>query len=261
MPNLDDYQLTTVFAASLIVIFAASELGRLLGLRAVGRGGGDVSTLEGATLGLLALMIGFTFAMALARFDARRDAVVNEANAIGTTALRSRLLPAQYRTEALKDLQEYVQLRLDLTRSEPTADRLRAVVVRSNELQERLWQNTMALAAKDAGIVPTGVFVQALNQMIDEQGKRLEAVHSRVPNIVFLTLYGVAVVAFIFVGYANGLETRRLRLPVYLMGAIVAAVILLIQDLDRPAAGFISVSQQPMIDVAASIKGYGDQAP
>jgi hypothetical protein len=70
--------------------------------------------------------------------------------------------------------------------------------------------------------------------MIDEQGKRLEAVHGRVANIV---LYGVAIVAFVFLGYANGLEERRLRLPVYLMGAIVAAVILLIQDLDRPAAG------------------------
>jgi hypothetical protein len=80
------------------------------------------------------------------------------------------------------------------------------------------------------------------NQMIDEQGKRLEAVYSRVPNIVFLTLYGVAIVAFVFVGHANGLEARRLRFPVYLMGAIVAAVILLIQDLDRPVAGFISVS-------------------
>jgi hypothetical protein len=258
MPNLDDYQLTTIFLVSLAVIFAASEIGRLLGLRAVGRGGGDVSTLEGATLGLLALMIGFTFAMALSRFDARREAVVNEANAIGTTALRARLLPAPYKAEALTTLQEYVKLRVDLTRSGPTPERLRAVVVRSNQLQEKLWQNTIAVAAKDTGIVPTGVFIQALNQMIDEQGKRLEAVHSRVPNIVFLTLYGVAVVAFIFVGYANGLETRRLRLPVYLMGAIVAAVILLIQDLDRPAAGFIGVSQQPMIDTATSIAGYLD---
>ncbi len=254
--NLDEYQLTTIFVASLVAIFGASEIGRLLGARAVGRGGGDVSTLEGATLGLLALMIGFTFAMALARFDARRDAVVNEANAIGTAALRARLLPAPHGAEAMKSLREYVQLRVDLARSEPTPERLRAVVVRSNEIQEALWRNTMALAAKDTGLVPTGVFIQALNQMIDEQGKRLEAVHSRVPNIVFLTLYGVAIVAFIFVGYANGLEARRLRFPVYLMGAIVAAVILLIQDLDRPAAGFISVNQQPMIDTAASIAAY-----
>jgi hypothetical protein len=254
--NLEDYQLTTIFVASLVAIFGASETGRVLGTRAVGRGGGDVSTLEGATLGLLALMIGFTFAMALSRFDARRDAVVSEANAIGTAALRARLLPAPHAAEALKSLREYVQLRVDLAQSGPTPERLKAALARSNEIQEALWRNTMALVAKDTGLVPTGLFIQSLNEMIDEQGKRLEAVHSRVPNVVFLTLYGTSIVAFIFAGYANGLEARRLRLPVYLMGVIVAAVVMLIQDLDRPTTGFIRVSQQPMIDAAASIASY-----
>ena len=62
-------------------------------MRGDGRGGANISMLENAALGLLALMIGFTFAMALSRFDARRDAVLKEANSIGTTALRARLLP------------------------------------------------------------------------------------------------------------------------------------------------------------------------
>lgn len=90
--DLNDYSLLTIFPVSIVVLVAATEAGRVLGVRAAGRGGHDVSTLEAATLGLLALMIGFTFAMALERFDARRAAVVNEANAIGTTALRARLL-------------------------------------------------------------------------------------------------------------------------------------------------------------------------
>ena len=71
------------------------------GTRCGGRGGDNFSTLESATLGLLVLIIGFTFAMALSRFEARRDAIVNEANAIGTTALRARLLPQPHRTETL----------------------------------------------------------------------------------------------------------------------------------------------------------------
>ena len=108
--NLEDYQLPTIFVVSTIAILGTSEIGRRLGIRAVGRGGGDVSTLEGAVLGLLALMIGFSFAIALSRFEARREAVLNEANAIGTTALRARLLPAPYDAEALKSLREYVQL-------------------------------------------------------------------------------------------------------------------------------------------------------
>jgi hypothetical protein len=80
-----------------------------------------------------------------------------------------------------------------------------------------------------------------------------------------LALYGVAVVAIGFSGYASGAEERRWRLPVYIMSVMVAAVILLIQDIDRPSAGFVSVSQQPMVDTAAALESYSaefeDTAP
>ena len=256
MVELDNHGLLTLFAVVLIAIFSAGESGRLRGRRAVGRGGGDVSTLEGSTLGLLALMIGFTFAMALARFEVRRDAIVTEANAIGTTALRARLLPEPNRSEALKLLKEYAQVRLEVTQSVLDASALNAAIVRSNQIHEKLWQNTIAVAARDPAPVPTGVFIQSLNEMIDSHAKRLAAFHNRVPDIVFLALYGVAIVAFALVGYANGLEKRRVRLPTYLTGAIVASVILLVQDLDRPTSGFISVSQQPMVDVIESMASY-----
>ena len=124
---------------SIVFLVAASEAGRLLGVRAAGRGGDDVSTLEAAILGLLALMIGFTFAMALTRFDARRAAVVNEANAIGTTALRARLLPAPHNVETNKLLQEYVRTRLDITQRVPSTTEFNAAIARSNEIKQRLW--------------------------------------------------------------------------------------------------------------------------
>jgi Na+/glutamate symporter len=66
-------------------------------------------------------------------------------------------------------------------------------------------------------------------------------------------------VAFLFAGYANGLQARRVRLPIYVMAVFVSTVILLIQDLDRPNTGFIIISQQPMIDTAASIEAYANR--
>jgi hypothetical protein len=84
--------------------------------------------LASAALGLLALMIGFTFAMALSRFEARRDAVLKEANAIGTTALRARLLPETQRREVLTLLQDYVKVRLDVTRRPATGPELASAV-------------------------------------------------------------------------------------------------------------------------------------
>ncbi len=256
--DLSEYPLLPIFLISTSLILAFGELGRWLGARVAVRGAESVSTLESAILGLLALMIGFTFAMALSRFEARRDAVLIEANAIGTTALRARLLPAPHNGQSLKLLRDYVQLRLDLAQRPANRQDLDAMISRSNTIQEALWQQVKAVATKDNGMVPTGVFIQSLNEMIDNQAKRLAALHNRLPPIILNALYAVAAIAVGFAGYANGLEAKHRRLPVYLTGILVAAMILLIQDLDRPGAGFIKVSQQPMIDTAASLAGIAE---
>jgi hypothetical protein len=209
-------------------------------------------------LGLLALIIGFTFSMALSRFEARRVAVLNEANAIGTTALRARLLPESHRTDILKLLKEYVQIRVDFVQSGRSMAELRTVANRSNVIQEALWQHAKAIVAKDNSMVPTGLFIQTLNEMIDDQEKRLAAFRSRVPNVVLLGLFGIAAIAGGFAGYASGLDPKRNRPPVYIMGFLVSAVILLIFDLDRPSSGFITNDQQSMIDAATSIGAFPD---
>jgi len=258
MIELNDYPLTLVFVISLALILAASEIGHRLGLRAGDTGGANIATLEASMLGLLALMISFTFAMALTRFEARRDAVLSEANSIGTTALRARLLPPPHNVESLTLLRQYVKVRLDVTRRVPTTLEMNAAIARSNALQEALWQQAAAVAAKSNAMIPTGFFIQTLNEMIDNHEKRLTAGRNRVPNIALLALYAIAVVAIAFTGYAGAMEARRWRPAVYITGALTAAMILLIQDLDRPGAGFVTVSQQPMIDVAASLASYSD---
>ncbi len=256
--NFADYPLWLIFVVSLVAVIAAVEIGRWFGLLAGSRGREDFSAVEGAILGLLALMIGFTFAMALSRFDARRDAVLNEANAIGTTALRARLLPAPHNTECLKLLREYAQIRLDITRRAPTPAQMAAALSRSNAIQEALWQQVKAVAAKDNAMVPTGLFIQTLNEMIDDQQKRVTALVNRVPGIALTALYGLTIVASAFAGYIAGLDSLRSRLPIYVIGALACAMILLILDLDSPGAGFIRVSQQPMLDTAASIANFAE---
>ena len=89
MFDLSNYPLAVIFFIGLAAILIVSEIGWQLGIRAKGEAGSNF----GNMLGLLALMLAFTFSMALTRFEARRDALLNEANAIGTTALRARLLP------------------------------------------------------------------------------------------------------------------------------------------------------------------------
>src|SRR5436305_941256 len=149
MIDLYGYSLLTIFMVGLLFILAASEIGWQCGSRDKQHGGSNISTLESAVLGLLALIIGFTFAMALSRFEARRDAVLNEANSIGTTALRARLLAEPYRTESLKLLREYAQIRIDYLPTGKSFAELPAVIGRSNTIQELLWQQVKELSAKN----------------------------------------------------------------------------------------------------------------
>ena len=258
MFDLSSYAPPTIFFMGLASILLAGELGWRLGTRMKDGTAGNISTLESAMLGLLALMLAFTFSMALARFEARRDALLNEANAIGATALRARLLPDPHKSETLKLLREYVQIRLDIVRRDTSLAESKPIIDRSNAIQEALWQQAMASASKDRGLIPTGLFIQSLNEMIGNQGKRLSALRNRVPNSVLITLLAIACAASAFAGYASAVENQHTRIPVCIMGLLVAAVIFLIVDLDRPSAGFIRNNQQPMVDVAAIIASFAD---
>jgi hypothetical protein len=258
MPDMTNYPLTIIFVASIAAFFVAIESGHHIGSKV--EEGANVLTLEAAALGLLALMIGFTFSMALNRFEARRDALVSEANAIGTAALRARLLPTPHGEESLKLFRDYVRIRISFAVREPTSEESVAALRRSKEIQEALWRQAQAASAKDNGMVPTGLYIQALNETFDNQQKRLTILRNRVPNIVFVGLYFLAVAALWLAGYASAIDRRRWRLPTYLAGALVAGVILLIQDLDRPSGGFITVSQEPMTDTAQALEGYLSQS-
>ena len=134
-----------------------------------------------------------------------------------------------------------------------------AALRRSKDTQEALWRQAQAASAKDNAMVPTGLYIQALNETFDAQQKRLTILRNCVPNIVFVGLYSVAVAALWLTGYASAIDRRRWRLPVYLASLLVAGVILLIQDLDRPSGGFIAVSEQPMTDTAQALAGYSSQ--
>jgi len=241
-----------VFVLSLAVILGAGEVGRGIASARGPENGSNIFTLEAAVFGLLALLISFTFSMALGRFEERRSTVLLEANSIETTALRARLLPPPHAHESLDLLRAYTRLRTDLIGRRPTAAEFDANLARSNDIQEKLWQETKAVVALDPGMVPTGLFIQTLNEMIDDQEKRLTAARNRVPPVVFFGLYAITVVAMTFAGYATG-HGRGTRVPMYVIGTLSAAVILLIMDLDHPMAGLISVNQQPMLDTAASL--------
>ncbi len=237
----------------------AAEAGFRLGRRrhepADERTKGHLGSLQGALLGLLALMLGFTFAMAMGRFDARKSLVLDEANAIGTTALRARLLPEAQRGEILPLLRSYVDARLAFYDVGIDPVRLEETYSTAARLQEQLWQVAVRLAQEDPRSVPAGLFVSSLNETIDLSEKRRQALDNHVPEPVLVVVIGLAAVALGFVGHACGLDGPRRFASTALVSLLIALVILVILDLDRPRRGVIRVSQASMIRLKHSLAG------
>lgn len=215
-----------------------------------------VGAIVASILGLVALVLGFTFSLAASRFDARRMAVLDEANAIGTTYLRARLLPEPERSDTERMLREYVDVRIRGVKDGDTAE----AIARSEALHESLWEAARSAAEKNQASIMTGVFIQSLNDVIDMHAKRMMALHSRIPFVIWIGLFGLAMLGLAAVGYQAGLSASRRSPAMWGLLLAFATVLLLIVDLDRGQEGLLRVSQQSMIDLQRSMQP-ASQAP
>jgi hypothetical protein len=180
------------------------------------------------------------------RFDLRRQALLDEANAIGTTYLRTAMLPEPQRAPVRRLLRDYVDARLTAA----AGTNVEAALRQSEQIHATLWNAAVAAAAQDPRSVPTGLFVQSLNELIDLHAKRVFAsLRNRMPLTFWVALFSVALLAFLAMGYHEGLTTATRSPAVAVVTLTFAVVLWLIVDLDRPDEGFLRVSQAPMIDV------------
>ena len=213
-----------------------------------------VGAVVGATLGLLAFLLAFTFGMAASRYDTRKQLVLQEANAIGTTYLRADFLPEPQRSDIREVLRQYAALRTQGV----TVLMTPAVMAQSSALHDRLWADAVVVGTQSPNSIVGGLFIQSLNEMIDLDESRVTAGRSRIPDTIWLTLYAMTVLTMAAIGYQFGLTGEHSWPVTILLAMVFTAVILLIADLDRPQAGLLRVSQQPIIDL---INKIGAPAP
>jgi hypothetical protein len=247
-----------IAAALLTMLFAAMATGARIGLKrqpsADEHYRQHVSTLLGSILGLLALLLGFSFSMALQRYEGRSDAVVDEANAIGTTWLRAQLLPAAVQGQVRDALRDYVELRVDAGRISLDREESRqAVLVRSTALLDRLWILTGQAVAIDPGPATSGLFIQTLNDTIDSFGRRDALLNRHVPELVLFLLHGAVLMTGGLLGYSCGIAGHRPSAAAFVFGLLVVAVVFVITDIDRPRRGLIQVNQASLVNLAAEI--------
>jgi hypothetical protein len=244
-----------VFLGTLFLVLLSIYLGYKIGSYNRKRYGdkeeGPVGSIVGATLGLLAFMLAFTFGLTANRFDTRKEILLDEVNAIGTAFLRTDFLVEPYRTQIRRLFRDYVDLRTAWIK-EP--EMLKEMIAESEAVQDNIWSLSVEGVAKTPNQEITSSYIESLNEVIDFHTKRVTvALMYRIPTVIWYALIFVTVLAMGAVGYQFGITGSRNLIISVLLALTFSAVIYLIADIDRSLGGAIRVSQQPMIELQKKI--------
>ncbi|MDQ2094360.1 bestrophin-like domain [Rhodalgimonas zhirmunskyi] len=254
MYDVPSYAIAVVlFVLMLVSIYLGGTVGRKHQNKESDSAKSQANAVQGSLLGLLALLLGFTFSLSLGRYDLRSAEVVSEANAIGTAWLRTDLVSEARRGEAKQLLREYGSLRLrsSMVSAADEDERVR-LIGEAETVFNDMWLLIAEEAREARNPVAMGV-VASLNDMIDALAKRDAAINRHVPELVLYLLFGTFVLLGGVVGYASWISAVRPGVPVYAMMVLIVILVFLIIDLDRPRRGLIAVDQTKLATTVAAM--------
>jgi hypothetical protein len=257
---MDRMRISFIFAAGLFFgMIMLLELGRRLGRHRQGKdeqgARAGLGAVEGAVFTLLGLLIAFTFSGAASRFDARRQQIGQEANAIGTAWLRLDLLPTDARTELRDMFRRYLDARLAAYAKMPDLEAAKGELSKANALQGEIWNRAVA-ACQESPNPLKGQLIPALNEMFDIASARTFAASAHPPAVIFVMLGVLALMSALLAGY--GMAGGKTRSWIHILGfaLIMSITAYVILDLEFPRLGMIRLDEfdQVLIELRQSMK-------
>ena len=254
----DQYSLTLLFVLTVAVLILFIEIGFRLGSRRHGKAvkaqASQARAVMGATLGLLAFMLAFTFATAQTHFETRVANLAEEARLAHNAFLHAEFLGQADHKRAQELLREYVAIRLsleELTESDQWSEVL-ALVEESESMQRELWKLAIADGKNKLGPEQSSLrnspFMVSVVGLIDIHNMRLQAeLANRISRIVWATLYLTALLGMLVMGYQAGLIGRRSPIATFTLAISFSVVMMLITDLDRPMTSMFDMSSQSLV--------------
>ncbi|QTH62748.1 hypothetical protein J1N51_08135 [Psychrosphaera ytuae] len=236
---------TIVIAVTLFfAISAANELGYGVGRYVQRRTTDEVKSLtgsiQGSILGLLALLLGFTFSMSMQKYDARTQALIEEAATIQQAQIGASLLPTKQQDEIRSLLSQYIETKQELAHISVIEHTQRQSQLKQvREIQYQLWQ-----LSNDTQLAPE------IRSIIRADFKRDAQINNHVPDIVLYLLFFVFVTAVTILGYSAGLSGKRLTVPIALVSILITLIVYIIIDLDRPKRGLIKTELTPLMSIS-----------
>jgi hypothetical protein len=225
-------------------------------LRAAPSDSQGFTAVHGAVFALMGLVIAFTFSGAAARFDHRRDLIVEEANDIGTAYLRIGLLPEAARGPLRDKFREYLDCRLQTYRAGTDIVRVGQLLQQTAQQQSQIWK--MAVEAIDHASSPpvAALILPSLNDMFDIVTTRTAATQMHPPAVVWTMLGGLTLVCSFLVGYNLGDSVRRNWLHVLTFALLFSLTLYVIIDMEYPRVGLVRVTaiDRVLEDVRGSMR-------
>jgi len=255
MNNATDYPLLvfvlSLFGLSLSALIGASFLMKQRKLEKEVRE--DYGVILAATLTLLGLIIGFTFSMAVSRYDQRKNYEAAEANAIGTEYVRADLLPAADAAKVRALLRNYLDQRVlfYMARDE---QQIRQINARTAQLQTELWSAVLA-PAEAQPTPPVALAVSGMNDVLNSQGYTQAAWWNRIPTSAWVLMAAIAICCNVLIGYcAQNVKAEGVLLLI--LPFIVTIAFFLIADMDSPCGGVIRVNPQNLASLVESLGAH-----
>jgi hypothetical protein len=235
-------------------------VGRRLGIRRRAHETEGAATgarvVEGAVFGLLGLLVAFTFSGAAARFDIRRQLIVEETNAIGTAYLRLDLLPTASQPALRARFRQYVEARLTAYRKLPDIAAAQAEETRAKQVQGDIWRQAVAAGQEAGSPQAMMLLLPALNAMINLTTTRTLATRMHPPTLIFGMLFGLALASALLAGYGMAGTQSHRWLHMLVFAAVIALAVYVILDLEFPRLGLIRFQafDQALADLLESMR-------
>jgi hypothetical protein len=210
----------------------------------------DYNTVIGAVLTLLGLIIGFSFSMAIGRYDQRKNYEEEEANAIGTEYLRADLLPAESAAKVHTLLKKYLDQRV-MYYSAGSASDLTKINADTADLQNLLWSALLQGRAQDTSVY--ALVASGMNDVLNTQGYTQAAWWNRIPVAAWALMFLISVGCSFLIGFGSRHPDRRIFLVI---PVAVSIAFFLIADIDSPRGGAIRVKPQNLISLQQSLPSH-----
>ncbi len=211
--------------------------------------------IEGALLGLLSLLLAFTFNLSADRYDARRQTIIDEANNIGTALLRANLYPDSVKNLLKTDFKQYIEARINYYDVGNDEDKIQAALNQSSFISQKIWNNIAALSQKPENVLRSQQMIPAMNSMIDITTVRDDKRIAYVPNSILNLLFILCLVSAFIIGYGRKeKKTDWILLCCFIL--MITVTVYLILDLDQGRSGIITMdtAHQKMLELRKLLK-------